>query len=225
MLVAFSKRNDGCGRAPRFKSAAIPWMALALATAAVVAVADRVAAQSGTAADVATKLTGHWKLNEELTPASARPPAGRGRGGPSFAIAGTPVQRGGRSGRSGGGEPGDASSPLMAEEVAAQTALAVLHEVPKEVTIEATADGIVFREPRGEWRFKIDGKNSAMEVPGGTLHSKSRWDHAVLRQEFSSAQKKLVKSWTIDANDRLVLTERFESITSSSESKAVFDRQ
>jgi len=227
MLVAFCKWNEGCGRAPRFKRGAIPRMAVALAMAVLVAIADRVEALSGSPADVAAKLNGHWKLNEELTPASARP-AGRGRGGPSFAIA-APVQRGGRGGGggggAGGGQPNDASSPLMAEEVAAQTALAILHEVPKELTIEATADGIVFREPRGEWRFKIDGKNSAMEVPGGTLHSKSRWDHGTLRQEFSSAQKKLVKSWNIDANDRLVLTERVESITSSSESKAVFDRQ
>ena len=40
--------------------------------------------------------------------------------------------------------------------------------MPKEMTIEATADGIVFSQPHGEWRFKIDGKNNAMEVPGGT---------------------------------------------------------
>jgi hypothetical protein len=224
MLVAFIKWNEGCGRALRFKSGAIAWMAAALAMA-LVAMAPRIAAQSASAADVAAKLNGRWKINEELTPASARP---AGRGGPSFAIAGAPVQRSGRGGGrggGGGGQPSDASSPLMAEEVAAQTALTILHEVPKELTIEATADGIVFREPRGEWRFKIDGKNSAMDVPGGTLHSKSRWDHGTLRQEFSSAQKKLVKSWSIDGNDRLVLTERFESITSSSESKAVFDRQ
>ena len=226
MLVAFIKWNEACGRAPRVKSGAILRIAAALAAAAVVAMAARVEAQSGSPADVAAKLSGRWILNEELTPASARPTA-RG-GGPSFAVGGAPLQRGGR-GRSGGGEgggaAGNASSPLMAEEVAAQTALTILHEVPKEMTIEATADGVVFREPRGEWRYKIDGKNSVMEVPGGTLHSKSRWDHGTLRQEFSSAQKKLVKSWSIDANDRLVLTERFESITLNSESKAVFDRQ
>ena len=113
----------------------------------------------------------------------------------------------------------------MPEEVAAQAALTVLHQVPVEVTIEATVESVTFREPRGEWHFTIDGKNNGMGVPGGTLHSKSKWDHATLRQEFSSAQKKLVKSWAIDANDRLVLTERFESVTSNSESTAVFDRQ
>ena len=114
---------------------------------------------------------------------------------------------------------------MMAEEVAAQEALSILHQVPLEMTIEATAETVTFREPRGEWRFTIDGKNSVMEVPGGRLRSKSKWDHATLRQEFSSAQKKLVKSWSIDANDRLVLTEKVESLASNSESKAVFDRR
>jgi hypothetical protein len=227
MLVAFIKWNEGRVREPRLRNGAVHRMVAALAMAALVAVAGPVSAHSGNQADVAAKLNGHWKLNEELTPAPARP-SGRGQGQASFAIAGALAQRGGRGGgggAGGGAQPGAASSPLMAEEVAAQAALAILHQVPKEMTIEATADGIVFREPRGEWRFKIDGKNSAMEVPGGTLHSKSRWDHDTLRQEFSSAQKKLVKSWSIDANDRLVLTERFESMTSNSESKAVFDRQ
>jgi hypothetical protein len=175
---------------------------------------------------MAAKLSGHWKLNTELTPVSSKP--GRGRGQPSFAIAGAPLQRGGRGGGgSGGGSAGgtDASSPLMPEEVAAQAALSILHEVPKEITIEATAETITFREPRGEWHFKIDGKNGTMEVPGGAIHSKSKWDKGTLRQEFSSAQKKLVKSWSIDANDRLVLTEKVESVTLNSESKAVFDRQ
>lgn len=113
----------------------------------------------------------------------------------------------------------------MAEEVAAQAALSVLHQVPLEMTIEATAETVTFREPRGEWRFTIDAKNSVMNVPGGTLRHKSKWDRGTLRQEFSSAQKRLVKSWSIDANDRLVLVEKFESVTSNSESKAVFDRQ
>ena len=93
------------------------------------------------------------------------------------------------------------------------------------MTIEATAETVTFREPRGEWRYTIDGKNAVIDVPGGRLRSKSKWDHGTLRQEFSSVQKKLVKSWSIDANDRLVLTEKFESFASNSESKAVFDRQ
>jgi hypothetical protein len=227
MLVAFSQWNERSEPQPAYRSQSVPRIVGAFTIAALVGLAGQIEAQSVTATEVARKLSGHWKLNEELTPTSGKP--SRGRAGASFAIAGVSSQRGGRGGGGGGAgggtQPGDASAPLMAEEIAAQTALSILHEVPKELTIEATADDVVFREPRGEWRFKIDGKNAAMEVPGGSLHSKSKWDHATLRQEFSSAQKKLVKSWSIDANDRLILTERFESFASNSESKAVFDRQ
>jgi hypothetical protein len=202
---------------------AVGLAAAALAITMGVPSAALVTAQSPAA--IAGRLTGRWKLNVELTPASAKP--ARGRGQASFAVTGMAVQRGGRGGgRGGAGESGsgEASAPLTAEEVAAQAALSVLHQVPMELTIEATAETVVFREPRGEWRFTIDGRNAAMEIPGGTLHSKSRWDRGALRQEFSSGQRKLVKSWIVDANDRLVLTERIESITMNSESKAVFDR-
>jgi len=199
---------------------------VALAIAAVPGPAPRLTAQTATPAAIAAKLSGRWKLNAESPPAS--PPAGRGRGQASLAVAPAPVQRGGGgSGRIGvgSGQPGDASSPLMAEEVAAQAALSVLHQVPLEMTIEAAAETVTFREPRGEWRYTIDGKTSVMDVPGGTIKHKSRWDRGTLRQEFSSAQKRLVKSWSVDANDRLVLTETLESSRSSSQSKAVFDRQ
>jgi hypothetical protein len=198
---------------------------VALAMAALPGGLPRLGAQTTSPAEIAAKLTGRWKLDAESTPASA--PSGRGRGQVSLAVAPSPVQRGRGGGGSGGGSgsKGDASAPLMAEEVSAQEALSVLHQVPLEMTIEATGETVTFREPRGEWHFTIDGKNSVMAVPGGTLHHKSKWDHGTLRQEFWSAQKKLVKSWSVEANDRLVLTEKFESVTSNSQSRAVFDRQ
>jgi hypothetical protein len=216
---------DGAGMTCASKRAGFLAATVALAMAALPGVSPRLTAQSGSPAEIAAKLTGRWKLNAESTPAA--PPAGRGRGRVLLAVALAPVQRGGRGGggSGGGGQPGDASAPLMAEEVAAQAALSVLHQVPLDMTIEATADTVTFREPRGEWRFTIDGKNSVMDVPGGTLRHKTKWDRGTLRQEFSSAQKKLVKSWSIDATDRLVLTEKLESLRSNSESKAVFDRQ
>src|SRR6476659_5142222 len=161
MLVAFIKWNEGPAREPYcVRHSTIGRLGVTLVLAVAVGLTGRVAAQSGNAADVAGKLSGHWKLNEELTPASAKPD-GRGRGQPLFAIAGSPVQRGGRGGGGGAGgagagaQPGDASSPLMAEEVAAQAALSGLHQVPKDMTIEATADSVVFRDPRGAWHFKI----------------------------------------------------------------------
>lgn len=225
MLDVFDQWNQRPERERRSRIDAICRATAALTTAILCGFA-LLSAQGAKPPDAAAKFTGRWILNEELTPASGR--SGRGRGQTSFAIAGARVQRGGRGGGGaggGGGQPGDASSPLMPEETAAQAALSILHQVPKELTIEATANAITFREPRGEWHFNIDGKNAVLDVPGGTIHSKSKWDHETLRQEFSSAQKKLVKSWSIDAYDRLVLTERFESIASNSESKAIFDRQ
>jgi hypothetical protein len=114
----------------------------------------------------------------------------------------------------------------MPAEAAAQAALTVLHQVALELKVEATPDSVRFVEPRGEWDFKVDGRTTSMEVPGGAIKVKSKWEKNALRQEFSSTQRKLLKSWTIDGDGRLVLTERIESIAfNSKESKAVYDRQ
>jgi len=203
---------------------------LAFAVTSTLVTVPGLAAQSAGPKEMAARLTGVWKLNVDLTPASPNPGRGRGFAGGavgSFAALLLPVQRGGRGGggRDGGGGRGESSAPLMPAEVAAQAALSILHEVPTELKIEASADAITFRDPRGEWHYTIDDRNSTMNVPGGTLRTRSKWDRGLLRQEFSSAQRALVKTWSIDANDRLVLVERIESVTLRSESKAVFDRQ
>src|SRR4051812_8463926 len=135
MVVVFSKSKERSEQQPDYRSATMRRIAAALAVAALAGLANRINAQSVNPADTGRKLTGHWRLNEELTPTSPRP--ARGRGQPSFAIAGLTGQRGGRGGGGGGAggggaQPGDASAPLMAEEVAAQTALSILHQVPKE---------------------------------------------------------------------------------------------
>ena len=115
---------------------------------------------------------------------------------------------------------------MMPAEAAAQAALTILHQVALELRVEATPTDVRFIEPRGEWAFKIDGKTSNMEVPGGAIKAKSRWDKGTLRQEFSSTERKLSKSWAIDAEGRLVMTEKIESLTfNSKESKAVYDRR
>jgi hypothetical protein len=137
---------------------------------------------------------------------------------------------GGRGGGGGGGSGaaagGGESSPVPEAEVAAQAALAVLQQVPLELTIAATATDIVFRDPRGEWPFKLDDKTSEIEVPGGRIKVRSRWDRLTIRQDFSSTQRKVVKIWSLDGNDHLVLAVRVESLTfNSTESRAVFDRQ
>jgi len=202
---------------------------LAFAVNSTLVTVPRLSAQSADPKELAARLSGVWKLNADLTPASPKPGRGGGFAGGaagSFAALLSPVQRGGRGGdRGGGGGRGESSAPLMAAEVAAQTALSILHEVPIEISIDARAEDVTFRDPRGEWHFKIDDRNSTMEVPGGMLRTKSKWDRGLLRQEFSSAQRALVKTWSIDTNDRLVLVERIESVTLRSGSKAVFDRQ
>ena len=188
------------------------------------------AEQAGSPADVAARMTGSWKLNKELSP-SLSAPAGRGpdgrRGGGALYAMAAPQRGGGRGGGgAGAGGGGSEPAPLMPEEIAAQAALTILHQVPVEVKIEATATDITFVEPRGQMSFKVDNKTAPMEIPGGTLRVKSRWDRGVLRQEFSSTQRKLLKTWTLDANNRLVLTEKIESLAfNTTESKAVFDRQ
>jgi hypothetical protein len=205
---------------PRHLPIAACTMLLALLTPAMIA------GQKVTQADVAAKMSGSWKLNRELSPSLANP-GGRGRGLlPSFQPTLALQRGGGRGGGTGGGAGGGENSPLMDAEVAAQAALTVLNQVPLELTIAATVNDVVFKDPRGEWAFKLDDKTSEMEVPRGTVKVKSKWDRLNIKQEFSSSQRKLIRFWSIDSNDRLVLTSRIESLTFNSvEAKAVFDRQ
>jgi hypothetical protein len=178
------------------------------------------------AAQMAEKLTGRWVLNRDLSPGLTAPGEGRGgRGrGPAFAV-GADAQRGG--GRGGGGGGGGVEMPMVTTaEAAAQAALSAIQQVPLELTIDATPTEVTFVEPRGESRFRVDGRNTRVDVPGGTITVRSRWDRAELRQEFSSTQRVLRRSWSLDADGHLVLTQRIESLAfRSGESRAVFDRQ
>ena len=186
--------------------------------------------QGGAPADLAAKISGRWRLNQSLSPGLAEPPA-RGRSGGAgrgalFAVAAPAFQRGGRGGGGGGASGGGADSPIMSEEVAAQAALDIIQQIPSELTITAGADSVEFVEPRGPSQFKIDGKNATVEVPGGRIKVKSRWDRGTLRQEFSSAQRTLKRSWSIDDQAHLVLTQHIESINvMTKDARAVFDRQ
>ena len=183
--------------------------------------------QGGAPADLAAKISGRWRLNQSLSPGLAEPP-GRGRSGGAgqgalFAVAAPAFQRGGGGG---GASGGGADSPIMSEEVAAQAALDIIQQVPSELTVTAGAGSVEFVEPRGQSQFKIDGKNATVEVPGGTIKVKSRWDRGTLRQEFSSAQRTLKRSWSIDDQAHLVLTQHIESINvMTKDARAVFDRQ
>ncbi len=183
--------------------------------------------QPNGAAELAARMSGRWKLNVELSRGLGEPgPAGRGRrgGGAFFMMASAAPQRGGRAGLP--TEP-RIELPMMTEaEAAAQRALQTIQQVPPEIAIEANLTEMKTVEPRGESVFKIDGKNATVSVPGATIKVKSRWDRASLRQEFSSAMRTLKRSWSIDGNGRLVLTQHVESIRGSTRPvDAVFDKQ
>ena len=165
--------------------------------------------QAPVPAELAARMTGRWQLNRELSPDLAKPGPGRGR-------------RGG----SGGAEPRIEMPTVTAAEAAAQAALAAIQDVPAELTIEATATTMTLTEPRGPSVFKIDGKDAKVAVPGGTIKIKSKWDRVGLRQDFSSAMRKLTRWWSVDANGRLVLNQRVEGISlKRTDIQAFFDRQ
>jgi hypothetical protein len=209
---------------------------MARAAVTVVAMAGSVLAQEGTPADVAAKLSGTWKLNLELSPSLTAPGRSGGRrgtrggglrgGGSSLALGMTALQRGG-GGRGGGGlEPVESGADLPPLEAAAQKVLQVFQQIPTDVTIAATATSVTFKDPSGQGTFVIDGKTAALDIAGSQIKVKTKWDGAVLRQEFSTTRRKVIRSWGLDARNLLVLTMRVESLTlNTTELRAVFDRQ
>ena len=212
------------------------WAAGAAAGAAVamvLSVAPRLTvAGTGTTepAALAGRMSGRWKLNPELSRGFVKPDRAReGRRGTAASLGLVPVglQRGGRGRGGGGGDAGGYVPPeVVPAEAAAQRALAMVQQVPLELTIDATPGEVRFIEPRGQSVFLIDGKNAAVEVPGGVIKVKSKWDSSALRQEFSSTQRMLRKAWSVDSNDHLVLIQRVESLAfTSRDARAVFDRQ
>jgi hypothetical protein len=204
----------------------VPLIILALFLAGAPCLA-RALAQAPAPAELASRMAGTWKLNKELSPTLSNPGPGEGRGGrgASFAMSAAAVpQRGGRGG--GANEPGFERPMVTSEEAAAQTALSMIQQVPLELTIEATATEMTLVEARGQSIFKIDGKNATVGVPGARIKVKSKWERGSLRQEFATALRALVRSWSVDSQGRLVLTQRIQSPTfNSTEVQAFFDRQ
>ncbi|MEO6239184.1 MAG: hypothetical protein ABIQ52_19495 [Vicinamibacterales bacterium] len=195
--------------------------------ATVIGCAAGALAAQGSAPEIATRMSGTWKLNLELSPSVA---AGRGRGrgrsgrGGSFALGLAPPQRGGGGDR-GSAPSGEGSSPMPAEEVAAQRLLHAFEEVPTDVTLTATADAITVKENSGQGTFEVNGKTIDIQADGARLKSKSKWDKDVLKQEFWSARRKVVRTWSLDPAGHLILQTKIESMMNNGETKAVFDRQ
>jgi hypothetical protein len=183
------------------------------------------AGQKLTPAEAATRLSGTWVLNRELTSgfrAPGRRGGGGGRGGAAFAMGMAPAfgQRG-----AGPSTASDASD-LSAAEVAAMNAMRELQQLAEVITIKATPDQVIFEDARGTRTYALDGKNSRATIAGAEVTIKSRWDKAIVKQEFSTAQSKLTQTWDIDENGRLVLVAKVESLRlMTPDQKAVFDRK
>ena len=200
-------------------------VALIGAVLTVAGVAAGARAQKLTPAEAATRLSGTWVLNRELTSgfsAPGRRGGGRG-GGLQMSVAPGFAQRGGGGG--GGTAPNDASD-LSAAELAAMAAMRELQQLAAIITIKATPEQIVFEDARGQRSYALDGKTVKITVAGAEVSTKSRWDKAVLKQEFSTAQSKLTQTWDVDENGRLVLVAKVESLKLvTPDQKAVFDRK
>jgi hypothetical protein len=197
---------------------------VALFAGVAVVSAAGVAAQRGPA-DVAARLSGTWTINRELSPGfrspGGKPGPGRGGlGGARFAVAGSFVGQG----RGGGGQTGP--SDLSPEELAAQAAMRQLQLLADEIRIDATADKVTFTDARGERTYAVNGKNAKIMVGASEVETKSRWDKETLKQEFSTVQAKLTQTWSVDADGRLVLIAKLESLRlRTPEQKAVFDKK
>jgi len=182
-------------------------------------------------AEAAARLSGTWTINRELTSGFNAPGRRGGRGGgANFALDGASgrfgampsfVQRGGA-----GPSTAQDASDMTAAERAAMMAMRDLQQVAESITIKATTDQVVFEDARGQRTYAIDGKNAKMTVAGAEVSAKSRWDKAVLRQEFSTPSSKLIQTWDVDDNGRLVLVAKVESLKLvTPDQKAVFDKQ
>jgi hypothetical protein len=115
---------------------------------------------------------------------------------------------------------------LSPAELADIAAMRQLQQIADQIAIKATADKILFADARGEREYAIDGKNARIKVGDAEVTAKSRWDKAVLKQEFSTVQSKLTQTWDVDQDGRLVLVAKLESLRlRTPDQRAVFDRK
>jgi len=204
--------------------------------AVTVAMASGLGAQNATPADAAARLSGTWTINRELSPGFRGPgarPGGPGRGGAMasrYSVASAVPMQGRRGG--GGGDSPTSASEMTPGDLAAMAAMRQLLQLADEVTIAATADKVTFVDARGERAYAIDGKNAKIMVGAAEVSTKSKWDKAALKQEFSTistnaaASSKLSQTWEVNADGRLVLTAKIESMRlRTPDQKAVFDKK
>jgi hypothetical protein len=183
-------------------------------------------AQKPSPADLAARLSGTWKVNQALSPSLA--PRGRGlaeASGPRYVLAGLLVQRGGRGGGGGGASLPQSQGDLTPAERAEQAAMQHLRQIAPELTIKATAESVSFVDMRGEQTCNTNNKGTKLTVGEAPVNMKCKWDKQGLRQEFSTTRSSLIRTWSLDEADHLVLKARYEGLAqNSAEAVAVFDR-
>ena len=105
-------------------------------------------------------------------------------------------------------------------------AMRELQQLAEVITIKATPEQVTFEDARGQRSYRWTERPSRVTVAGAEVSTKSKWDKAVLKQEFSTAQSKLMQTWDVDENGRLVLVAKVESLRlTTPDQKAVFDRK
>ena len=196
---------------------------VAVASGIVAAATLPVAGQKTSVADIARQMSGTWTINRALSPAFA-PGRGGGRVGPSYAISGMAFQ--GRRGSGGGGlDTPSSSADLTPTELAERAAMGRLRQIAAKLTIAATAESFSITDERGEQTCAVNDKNQKLQVGDVTVNAKCRWDKDKLRQEYSATTSKLVRTWGIDADGRLVMKGKLEGMNQNTpEATAVFDR-
>jgi hypothetical protein len=145
-------------------------------------------------AEVAARMTGTWKLNEELSPL---PRAG------SSPTAGAP-DRGGRGGAGGGGGRGGGRgipgviTQQQQEQLRIRAIFRELNVRPLQLTITATLQSATFVDEDGSERtVAINNKKDKLDLGTSILDAKTWWNGSALTIE-------------LDAGNGLTLTETFE---------------
>jgi hypothetical protein len=205
---------------------------LALVAGVFVAGSMPVHADKIPVAELAKKLSGMWAFNQDLSPEFSRPGSRGGGGAVHFQTRGASrfqtVERypqGVRANPTNTEPTSSKADDLTPAERAESAALFQVAEIPPMFTVAATPSQVSFSDDRGDWSCDINGKTTKVRLFGTYLDVKCRWDKDWLRQEISTARTKLVRSWTVDERELLVLKTKVESFTQNTrEATAYFDR-
>lgn len=190
-----------------------------------------VVGQKISAADVATRMTGTWTVNWELTPAATGPGRSGARSRSGGVTSGALFQRAptypqGVRANPTNTEPTPAGAADMTPmELAEWRGMRQMQQIAPTITITATAEHVSIDDERGQQTCASDGKTDKVRTFGVYMDVKCKWDKDRLRQEFSTTRSKLTRTWSFDEADHLVLKAKVEGIGQSSpETTTVYNR-